>query len=573
VIELLMAALIAHGRAQTPARDTRPPAALAAGTISGIVVSDAPEPRPLRRARVTLNGQGLDMPRTVITADDGSFAFDRVAPGRLTLGAAKDGYVAMNYGSQRTGRPGTGIEIAERQSVRLTLRLPRGAVLTGTVTGVDGVPVQGIAVAALTRRYMGQQGEARYVYAGTTPASVLTDDRGIYRIYGLPAGEYLVAAQSQARQAGLATEVRTLTRGVVSDRSLVMAQVFHPGVTDVARASRVTVRAGEERSGIDLVLQYVPLAGVSGVVTMPMGGQPPQVTLQRSGEGVAGAEPGRIARADADGRFTFAGIPPGQYTMFARTNGSSGWLFATADVTVDGEDLTNVALSMLPALTIAGRLAFESATGRVPFGGATAMSDAGITLAFPLFPPATAPGTVQPEIRLESGGRFSVVNLAPGTYRSFSGAGLQGIRAPIGAWWLKSFAINGRDLLDGPFDIRESTTDAVATFTDAASEIAGRVTDAAGLPAREPFVVVFSADRTFWFAGSRRIAGVRPDADGRYSIRNLPPGDYHLSAAGDIDQGEWFDPAVLERLRPAAGSITLSGVDRKTQDVVIRDRP
>lgn len=565
-----MAAVIAHGGAQvqTPARDTRPSGAVATGAISGIVLSDTPEPRPVRRARVILSGQGMDMPRTVITADDGSFAFDRVAPGRVTVGAAKDGYVSMNYGSARTGRPGAGIQIIERQSVRLTLRLPRGAVLTGTVSDIDGLPSPGIAVTALTRRYVGQQGEARYVPAGA-PASALTDDRGVYRIYGLPAGEYIVAAQSQGRQVGLATEVRTLSRGVVSDRSLIMAQVFYPGATDVARASRVTLRAGEERSGIDLVLQYVPLAAVSGVVTMPAGSEPPIVTLQPSNDGVPGAQ-GRSTRADAEGRFTLAGIAPGEYTMFAIANATPGWFFASGGVTVDGEDLTNVVLSMVPALTIAGRLAFESTTGRVPFGGAIAMPEAAIKIAFPLFPPATAPGTVQPEIRIESGGRFSVVNLAPGIHRSFSGAGLQGIRTPIGAWWLKSIAVNGRDLLDGPFDLRESATDAVATFTDAASEIAGRVTDAAGLPAREPYVVVFSADRTFWFAGSRRIAGVHPDADGRYSIRNLPPGDYRIAVAIDIDPGEWFDPSALERLLPAATPVTIAGLERKTLDLTIR---
>ena len=302
---------------------------------------------------------------------------------------------------------------------------------------------------------------------------------------------------------------------------------------------------------------------------MPADSQPPIVTLQRSNS-VAGAAQGRSARADAEGRFTLAGIAPGEYTMFAIAYATPGWFFASGDVTVDGEDQTNVALSMAPALTIAGRLAFESATGRVPFGGAAAMPDAAIKIPFPLSPPATAPGAVQPEIRLESGGRFSVVNLAPGTHRSFSGAGLQGIRTPIGAWWLKSIAVNGRELLDGPFEIRESAADAVATFTDAASEITGRVTDAAGVPAREPFVVIFSTDRAFWFAGSRRIAGVRPGADGRYSIRNLPPGDYRIAVASDLDPGEWFDPTVLDRLSPGASAITIAGTERVTKDLAIR---
>ena len=87
MIDLLLAVFVTQ--AQPPARDTRSAAALAMGTIAGVVVTDDSQGRPLRRARVTLNGRALDMGRSVITADDGSFAFDRVPPGRFTVAASK----------------------------------------------------------------------------------------------------------------------------------------------------------------------------------------------------------------------------------------------------------------------------------------------------------------------------------------------------------------------------------------------------------------------------------------------------------------------------------------------------
>jgi hypothetical protein len=541
-------------------------------TVSGVVVSADAQPRPLRRARVTLNGSGLAMGRTAITADDGSFAFDRLPPGRFTLGAFKDGYVPMSYGATRTGRPGSGVQVAEGQTVRLTLGLPRGAVITGTIVDVDGQPAQGIPVTALQHRYIGTQGERRYMPAGS-PVSA-SDDRGAYRIYGLPAGEYVIAVQPRNLQVGLgATEVRTVSRGIVSDKGTILSQVFHPGATDVGRASRVTLRAGEERSGIDVQLQYVPLAAVGGMVSSGAGWNPATLTMVRTDE-VPGFEPVRNARADADGRFSFSAVPPGQYRILARstqaspltTSGSplivppGNSQVAFADVTVDGEDVGNVSFSLQTEFTISGRIAFEGEKPPPPL--------VDLRVSVPMTLTIANAGLAVPQVRLESGGTFKAEGLVPGLYRMFGN--IQGLRAPIGAWWLKSLVVNGRDMLDAPLDLRQGSDQAVLTFTDRASEITGTIADGQGAPASEAYVVAFSADRSAWFFNSRRIAAVRPGRDGQYSIRNLPPGEYRIAAAVDLEQGEWFDPAVLDRLLPSAAGITVTGAEKKVWDIVIR---
>ena len=135
--------------------------------------------------------------------------------------------------------------------------------------------------------------------------------------------------------------------------------------------------------------------------------------------------------------------------------------------------------------------------------------------------------------------------MPPGTYWPDYSAG---IRSPIGAWWLKSIAIDGREMLDAPLELRASTAGATVTFADTASVLGGRVVFATGEPATNCTVVVFPVERTAWFFNSRRIAAAPLDAQGRYVVRNLPAGDYLIVARADLDQLEWFNPATLEQL-------------------------
>jgi Carboxypeptidase regulatory-like domain len=554
---------------QAPARDARPAPAVGTATVAGIVVSADAQARPLRRARVTINGAGMGLGRTAITADDGTFAFTGLPAGSYGLAAAKDGYVPISAGPLPPGQRPARIAVASGETQKVTLRLPRGGVITGVILDVDGQPAAGMPVTALARRYIGNQGERRYVPVNAAPVSS-SDDRGMYRIYGLPAGEFVVAVQPRNLQVGLgATEVRTMSRGTVSDRSVTLAQVFHSGATDLGRATPVAVRAGEERSGIDIQLQYVPIATISGTVTARPGWDHVAVTMARADE-VAGFEPIRSAHTAADGRFTLNGVPPGRYRVWATSRASStagapttmtpGALgVAVIEIAVEGEDITNLALSLEPGLVIAGRLVFEATR---PAPAIPAMRTV-----VPVLLGITGAGMPSPSLNIE-GSTFRAEGIAPGPYRAV--AALQGVRAPIGPWWLKSLVVSGRDLLDAPLDLRQSVDDAVATFADAASELSGTVRDAQGNIAADAVIVAFSTDRATWFFNSRRVAGVRPDAQGRYAIRNLPPGEYRIAATADLEQMEWFDPTVLERLLPSAATITITGVEKKTHDLVIR---
>jgi hypothetical protein len=65
------------------------------------------------------------------------------------------------------------------------------------------------------------------------------------------------------------------------------------------------------------------------------------------------------------------------------------------------------------------------------------------------------------------------------------------------------------------------------------------------------------------------VAGVRPDQDGRYHVRNLPAGSYFAVAVDYLPQGEWFDPELLDRLKLKADRFSLGEGESKTLDLKV----
>lgn len=578
-------------------RDNRQIASVGTAMITGIVVTADREGRPLRRARVSLTAAELDVGRIAISADDGTFSFDRLPPGRYSISASKDGYVTMSAGAERPGKPGPAIELRAGQAAQATVRLPPGAVITGTVRFPGGEPAANVSVAPLMERYVPAAGERRL--GAPLNTTVMTDDRGVYRIFGLAAGTYIVGATprvffggpmvdfpvlsdaeirralAEVRQSatsprpGMPSPPAPPSRGVEPPRTNVaFAPIYYPGTALERQAAAITLAAGEVRVGIDIDLDYVRTAIVEGFVTMPADARV-QLTLANADSGSANPSV-RTASPMADGRFQFRSVPPGHYAITARavltTTQPGGGPIAVAawgrtEIMVAGDDLSGITIPLRAPVTISGRVAFKGATPPPPLP----------TLKVPIPSTSVILGStstlVLPNVTLDSH-RFTIPGAIPGVYRLRTQP--PGIRTPIGVWWLESVIANGVDLLDSEFELREDIQDAVITFTDRASELSGAVRYASGAAFREGVVVVFSADRRTWFLNSRRVAALQPSPDGRYAIRNLPPGDYFVTVAVGLERNEWFDPEVLASLAQSAQRISIAALELKTHDLTLR---
>jgi uncharacterized protein (DUF2141 family) len=553
-------------------RDARA-AAVGTASLSGTVVSADAEARPVRRARVTCSASELTAGLTTITDDRGRFTFARLPAGRYTIAVTRDAWVATAYGARGASRIGSAIPLGDGQKADVVVRMTRGAVITGMLLDESGQPSVNTSVYAM--RNTMQNGERRFLTFGTTGT---TDDRGIYRVYGLPPGDYIVGAAGRAGAAALqGAELRlttdldvhhATTAGPLApappERGVAFSSTYFPGTPISTQASVVTLRAGEERDGIDFALQLMPTARIEGTVSLPDGGPPSsaQLTLLASGQT---AFPGiifdgmRTTRVAGDGTFSISGVAPGHYTLLARAT-TPQILWAVADLSVDGERITGLSLSLQPGMTVAGQVRFDGTLIARPADPSSirvmlqpVQSQGSVTM---------SPNGVSPDVS----GRFTIAGVTPGRYRLTASA--PGAGRP-GGWMLRSAIVNGQDTLDVPLVLQpnQSIADAVVTFSDRPSQLTGALQNAAGGAAPEYTVILFPADQSLWMPQARRIQGVRPSADGAYAFRNLAPGTYLVAAADDVESGEWFDPAVLQRLTPTAIRITIAEGEQKIQDI------
>ena len=593
-ITLIAACCLLAASQQAPGRDAAPPAGTA--VVAGTVVTDDAAARPVRRAQVTLrSADNFLIGIEAITDDAGSFAFAGLRAGRYQLSASKPGMVPVTLGARRPGGPGSAVALSDGQQMTgVTVRMSKGAVITGTVRDSGGEPARGVRVHVMRHGRGWQTGE-RELQPVTPGFGIETDDRGQYRAFGLPSGEYLVLVtmtvgsargtdvhqttpadvQWALRQIQDAARTGTALAPPAAGPNVDYAPVFYPGTTIQADAGMIALAPGEERSGVDFPVLLVPTAKIEGTITAPDGSLPANLQVNLlAHQRITGLPFSGFSSAPpvTDGKFTVSGLLPGDYTITVRPRAapagrggapgpSATDLFALEVVTVSGTDVS-ATLALRPGVTVSGRLAFDATTLTPPVD----LSKSRVSLSAVV----TGAGAVLgvPPATVDASGRFTFRGVTPGRYRitaSVPGA------TPTTGWQQRSAVVEGRDTLDTPFEVRASdVADAVVTFTDRPAELSGVIQDQAGRPAPDHFVIVFARDKTFWTPQSRRIQSSRPGNDGRFIFRNLPPGEYQLAALTDVEQGEWFDPAFLTRLLPASVAITIGEGEKKVQDLGIK---
>ncbi len=533
---------------------------------------------PIRRAQVRIMSPDIGA-KTALTDAQGRFEFKELPASRFTVSVSKSGFVTMQYGQNRPFEPGRPIELAESQLMEKTdVALPRGSVLAGRVVDEFGEPVADANVSAMRMQFT--NGKRRLVPSGRNSQ---TNDLGQFRIYGLPPGDYYVSATLRSVETFMMDLMSGPGGPTGSNQNAGYAPTYYPGSPSPAEAQRVSVAVGQELASVDIALQPVRLAKISGTAIgtdgKPMGGAMLMLIPSMREAMIFG--PGGTSRTNKDGQFTISGVTPGDYTlqlrsigtMMTEVAGAGAMVFATAagpgappagaqpepefamlPVSVAGDDINN--------LIVVGSHGAK-ATGRFTFDGG--IKPEGIASMRVTAPPADQ----------EGGPMIGVGGAAVKENGSFEVSGLTGIRLfrpanlPKG-WSLKSVRYDGNDVTDTGVQFKpgEDLEGIEIELTSKSTSLSGSVTDDRGQAAKDYTVVVFPDDPQKWVLPMNRwTASARPDQDGRFKVTSLPPGAYYAIAVDYAPQGEWNDPDWLERARAKASRFTLDEGGTKSLDL------
>jgi hypothetical protein len=300
----------------------------------------------------------LSVFRPVSSDADGKFELAGLQPGAYTILANSAGYVLSEADAQPFYRPGETV----------TLTLVKGGVITGRVTNTSGDSLVGASVRAMKIRETDNKpvrvrGSALSQFTDATNAIIgafKTDDRGIYRLYGLTPGVYQVAAGGRAG--------RDFGFGGASPYDS-GAPTYYPSST-IDTAAELTLRAGDEVSSIDIRYRDNRGHSISGSVSGLDGSsqEATSVLLTRASSGIVEAT-SYVLRSVSEKGFVFEGVLDGEYFVTAM-GGSGGGMLAGAQglsifvsqprrVTVSGGDVTGVELVIEPLASIAGRAVME----------------------------------------------------------------------------------------------------------------------------------------------------------------------------------------------------------------------
>jgi hypothetical protein len=529
---------------QAPPRDT----ANRTGTarIRGRIVA-ADTAQPLRKAQVRATSAELRENRLATTDNNGVYEITEMPAGRYQLTATKGSFVQLQYGQTRPFEPGKPLEVGDGQTIdKVDFNLPRGAIVTGRVVDEAGEPATEVQVSAM--RYGYAQGRRQLVPAGRTAT---TNDIGEYRIYGLPPGQYYVSAT-----------LRTFNLFDIasSDRSG-YAPTYYPGTPTVSEAQRLTIELGQTRAGIDVVLTPARLARITGTAVdsdgKPITNAQLLVAQTAGGGGISFISGGQFR---PDGSFTISNLTPGEYSIGVRQTSSGPLAGGVADaisttVTVAGEDINGLQLVGVKPSTVTGRVILPQAT-------AGAIRPASIQLTANAARPTPIPNLgggegnrvnddFTFEIKVQPGQR--VIRLSP----QFQGATLKAVRR------------NGTDVTDDGIEVRpnEDISGVEIELTTQVSELSGMVADTRGQTVKDYSVVVFARESARWFTGSRYFGSGRADQDGRFKVRNLPPGDYYAIALDYVEPGAGTDPEFLEKIRDRATAFSMTEGAVRTLDL------
>jgi hypothetical protein len=508
----------AYAQAQTAPKED-------AKVISGRITTS--ENQPLTNARVTvIKGFGNALGQSIRLDSEGNFKSPPLEPGLYFVSAYVPGLIREPAapGTPAYFRPGDTVDI----------KLIKGGVISGSVKNSNGDGLVAVPVRAF--RVRTPTGDP--VSFTAISREVMTDDRGIYRLYGLQAGSYIVSAGGNSRTGVMAPSAY---EGFVP--------TFAPSATRDT-ATEIQVTSGSEAQA-DIQFREERGHVVSGTIT---GGPAADGPVQYAAGVVVFDSRNRVevatSSAFSTSNFSFAvyGLLDGDYEIYASELSNTSDQFASPPlrIKVQGADLTGLRLVVAPLASLDGRVTFEN-DPKATCGKHRANAFVETIINGRRFEPRSQPRENPPtdvptasrftsrSSLVDSKGAFSIKNMPAGNYQIEPAA-------PASGWFVRSVQFDRNVAVnvarDGVLLKRgDRLTGLTVTFTEGAAKIKGHLSAGEGQTLPLKLRVYLVPEEREAAGNLYRYYEAAVERDGAFTIDNLAPGRY-LAVARRSEESE-----------------------------------
>jgi sarcosine oxidase gamma subunit len=498
----------------------------ATATVDG-TVSNKLTGAPVKGAHVIYVRSGSEASQQSPISSDtdaaGHFSL-QLAPGSYRLWVERNGFARQIYGALSPAGEGSVLTLAPGQQLHdVAFRaVPLGAI-AGRVFDEDGEPIQGTGIQVLRFNYANGHRQLISV-AGAT-----SNDRGDYRVFGLPAGRYLLLASLPNGPMSRPIE----TTAILAEVQDPYSPLYYPGVPDVDSASQVSLAEGTELADMDFHLRKVRAITIRGRLVSSMDKysfSQTQVVLAHNENGVASYIDRLPGVVDAStGKFEIRGVSPGSYLVVASQLLSARPLGGRISIEVSASTAQEqVPVPLAPAFDILGVVEVEGAPrGSMP------------NLTVRLLPSESLALGPQPWSKVASDGSIRLSGVTPGLWKII----LDSLPEDL---WMKAESFAGNEVPAGELAVTESTRGQLRiVLAGNGAQISGTVT-VDNQPCRATVVLAPAAPELRAFHQFYRVTNT--SERGIFTLKGVRPGSYKLFAFQEIEPFAWFDPELLQVL-------------------------
>lgn len=553
--------------------------------------------RPVRRSRVLLLDMGSrGAQRTGMTNGSGEFQIKDVPAGNYVVMIDAAGIItpvsfidledaaAEKINLEEIKKNFDEVIVDGTNTANVKVRARRGGAVSGRVTYADGDPAINVRVNIMRKK----DGKAVRFITNMNPSALLgiqTDDRGMYRIAGLPPGEYILSASETIDHTGDAS---------ARDDYMGMGQMFgagslvvtyYQGTTKSGDATAIQVDAGQESNEVNISLLDRGLHTLSGTVVARHDRSPlkfARLTIA-SKDGAANSPfpfvAGPNTATDEQGRFTLNEIPDGSYTITVEPpyageevdisseqegageeepapvpaqTGTPKRKFTrkVQDVAISGSDITDLTITLSEGAVVSGVVTVE---GGRPLPQAETY--------FMLENVSGERMTGGNQQNVQPDGRFTIDGLPSGAFYPNVSV------APGDKYYVKAMNAGGTDLMQTPLVITESANinNLRIVLSPDAATLSGRTLSANNTPVSGAQFALIPADPNKWRTRISYLFG-NSEGNGSYSVSGAP-GEYLIIFLGGTDNPRAVNEAWIQSRAATAPRVTLLPAQRKQMDL------